>query len=183
MTPGAGPLRPDAAHPLRTPRLALREFTPADAGDLLRSDGDTRVMRTLGAGMRGHARGEVEATLARIVAGYAQRPGYGLLHASRADGGGYVGGCGLFPVPEGDEIEIAYRLPVDCWGHGYATEMARAVLDHGFRTLGLSRIVGITWPRNTASQRVLRKIGMRERGREIHYGRDMLVFFAQRPAP
>ena len=116
-----------------------------------------------------------------MVAGYAPaQPGYGLLHARRRDDGRFVGGCGLFPVPDGDDIEIAYRLPVDCWGQGYATEMAGAVLAHGFGTLGLARIVGLTWPENVASQRVLRKIGMREHGVETHYGRDMLVFVAER---
>jgi RimJ/RimL family protein N-acetyltransferase len=173
--------RPDAACPLLTPRLALREFTTGDADDLMRSDGDARVMRWLGAGLAPRSREEVEAGLARMVNGYVQRPGFGLLHASRRDDGSFVGACGLFPVPEGDEIEIAYRLPFDAWGRGYATEMARAVLDHGFRTLGLERIVGLTWPENVASQNVLRKLGMRERGVETHYGRAMRVFVAGRP--
>lgn len=174
-------LRPDAAHPLTTPRLALREFTPADVDDLLRSDGDDRVMRYLGAGLKGRSRDEVAASLDGMVESYAQRPGYGLLHASRREDGRFVGACGLFPVPEGGEIEIAYRLPRDCWGQGYATEMARAVLAHGFDALGLPRVVGLTWPENVASQNVLRKIGMRERGLETHYGREMLVFVAERP--
>lgn len=172
--------RPDAAHPLVTPRLALREFTTGDVDDLSRSDGDDRVMRYLGAGLRGRTRAEVQDGLARMVEGYAARPGYGLLHASLRETGRFVGACGLFPVPEGREIEIAYRLPFDCWGQGYATEMARAVLAHGFGTLGLDRVVGLTWPQNVASQNVLRKIGMRERGLETHYGRDMRVFVAER---
>ncbi len=137
-------------------------------------------MRYLGAGLRGRSREEVASGLEHMAAGYAERPGYGLLHASRRDDGRFVGACGLFPVPEGREIEIAYRLPFACWGHGYATEMARAVLAHGFGTLGLERVVGLTWPENVASQNVLRKIGMRERGVETHYGRDMLVFVAER---
>jgi RimJ/RimL family protein N-acetyltransferase len=173
--------RPDAAHPLLTARLALREFVPGDVDDLVTSDGDDRVMRYLGAGLRGRSREEVAAGLERMTAGYAARPGYGLLHASRRDDGRFVGASGLFPEPEGREIEIAYRLPFDCWGQGYATEMARAVLAHGFDTLGLERVVGLTWPENVASQHVLRKLGMRERGVETHYGRDMLVFVAERP--
>lgn len=177
------PLRPDAGHPLLTPRLALREFTTADVDDLLRSDGDARVMRQLGAGLPARSRDEIAETIANTVAGYARRPGYGLLHASRRADGAFVGACGLFPIPEGGEVEIAYRLPVDCWGRGYATEMARAVLAHGFDTLGLDHVVGLTWPENVASQNVLRKIGMRERGLETHYGRPMLVFVADRPAP
>jgi ribosomal-protein-alanine N-acetyltransferase len=172
--------RPDAAHPLLTSRLSLREFTPDDAEDLLHSDGDDRVMRFLGAGLKGRSRDEVAAGLARTLEGYAKWPGYGLLHASRRDDGRYVGACGLFPVPEGREVELAYRLPFDCWGQGYATEMARVVLDHGLRSLDLRRVVGLAWPENVASQHVLRKLGMRERGIEARYGRDMQVFVAER---
>ena len=110
----------------------------------------------------------------------AAHPGYGLLHASRNDDGSFVGGCGLYPLLESDtaDIEVAYRLPHGCWGHGYATEMASVVLEHGFAALELARIVGVTHPENLASQRVLRKIGMRAEGVAIHFGRWMCVFSA-----
>ena len=165
---------------LHTTRLSLREFTSDDVDDLLRSDGDARVMRYLANGLAPRTREEVAASIERMRAAYLERPGCGLLHASRSEDGEYVGGCGLFKVREGDDLEIAYRLPVDCWGHGYATEMAGAVLQHGFATLGLSRVLGLTWPENVASQRVLVKLGMRAVGREEHYGRSMQVYVAER---
>lgn len=165
---------------LRTSRLVLRPFAAHDGADLLRSDGDARVMQYLANGLAPRTRDEVEASVARMLAAYVERPGYGLLHASLRDSGAYVGGCGLFKVPEGDDIEIAYRLPVDCWGQGYATEMANAVLEYGFGELGLSRIIGLTWPENVASQRVLLKIGMHASGVEQHYGRTMQVYVASR---
>ena len=165
---------------LATPRLVLREFIADDADDLLRSDGDAQVMRYLANGLAPRTRDEVRATVGRICAGYLERPGFGLLHASRRGDGIYVGGCGIFKVPDGDEFEIAYRLPVDCWGQGYATEMAHAVLHHAFATLKLPRVIGLTWPENVASQRVLVKIGMEARGVEEHYGRPMQVYIAER---
>jgi RimJ/RimL family protein N-acetyltransferase len=60
--------------------------------------------------------------------------------------------------------------------------MARAVMAHGFDTLGLARIVGVTYPENEPSQRVLLKIGMRAEGEAVHYGRTMRVFAAERAA-
>ena len=87
--------------------------------------------------MKGRTRAESDVSLERMVARATATPGYGLLHASRGADGYFVGGCGLFPMPEGDGIELAYRLRHDCWGQGYATEMARAVLAHGFGALGL----------------------------------------------
>lgn len=163
---------------LRTRRLALREFTDADVDDLLASDSDARVMRYLANGLAPRSRAEVEASIDRLTRFYRERPGFGLLHGS--ENGHYVGGCALFNVPDGDAVEIAYRLPVACWGRGYATEMAATVLAHGFDTLALDRIIGLTWPENVASQRVLIKIGMTACGVEQHYGRPMQVFAAQR---
>lgn len=168
---------------LVTSRLVLREFRRGDAGDLHTMDGDDRVMRYIGTGLPGRTREQCEHAVERMVAQAAARPGYGLLHGSRRDDGAFVGGCGLFPLPDTDDIEIAYRLPHACWGHGYATEMARAVLAHGFGALGLARIVGVTWPENAPSQRVLRKIGMRDEGDALHYGRTMRMFSAARGTP
>jgi len=166
--------------PIETPRLVLRHFERGDVDDLFAMDSDDRVMRYLGSGLKGRSRTECEQGIERMVQQAAKRPGYGLLHASLRDGGGFVGGCGLFPVPEGEDIEIAYRLPHARWGQGFATEMARAVLAHGFDNLGLARIVGLTWPENVPSQRVLEKIGMRREPDALHYGRSMQVYAATR---
>lgn len=163
---------------LATKRLVLRPYAAADVDDLLSMDGDDRVMRYIGIGLAGRTREQTVEAIGRMVTMAEVMPGYGLLHASRRDDGAFVGGCGLFPMPEADEIEIAYRLPCACWGQGYATEMARAVLAHGFETLRLVRIVGVTFPENVPSQRVLRNIGMREEAEAVHYGRRMRVFAA-----
>ena len=170
----ATPVKPRLA----TARIELRPFAPGDVDDLHSMDGDVRVMRFLGSGLPPRSRAECDAALARIQAAYAERPGFGLLHGSRRDDGAFVGGCGLFKVPDGDEIEIAYRLPVSQWGHGYATEMARAVLAHGFDTLKLARVIGLTWPENVASQRVLEHAGMAREGRGQYYGREMFRYAA-----
>jgi len=139
-------------------------------------------MRYIGTGLGPRTRDEVEASIVRIMDFAAAHPGMSLLHASVRDDGGFAGACGLFPLPDDSSIEIAYRLPHAAWGRGYATEAARAVLAHGFATLALARIVGVTFPDNAASQQVLRKIGMREDGQAEHYGRTMQMFVADAPA-
>lgn len=165
---------------LPTSRLVLRAFAPDDVDDLHAMDGDDRVMRTIGTGLPGRTREESEQAIVRIIAYAAAHPGYGLMHARRRDDNAFVGGCGLYPLPGTDDIEIAYRLPFACWGQGYATEMAGAVLAYGFAHLHLARIVGVTFPENVASQRVLTKIGMREEAPAVHFGRRMRVFAADR---
>ena len=71
-----------------------------------------------------------------------------------------VGWNGLQYLPETGEVEIGYLLSKDCWGKGFATEGARAGLQFGFETLGLTTIIGLVHPDNVASQRVLLKCGM-----------------------
>ncbi len=61
--------------------------------------------------------------------------------------------------------EIGYFLHPGYWGQGYATEVARILLHFGYTTLSLHRIIATCDPRNTASARVLEKVGMRFEGR------------------
>jgi ribosomal-protein-alanine N-acetyltransferase len=65
--------------------------------------------------------------------------------------------------------EIWYKLHSDHWGNGYATEVLNLVLDYGFKELNLHRIQAGCAVDNSASMRVLEKVGMiREgRGRQI----------------
>jgi RimJ/RimL family protein N-acetyltransferase len=167
---------------LATARLVLRPFAEGDLDDLHAMDGDPRVMRFIGSGLPGRTRDECAKVLARTIAFAEAHPGLGLLHGSRRDDGTFVGGCGLFPLPGTDDIEIAYRLPHAQWGLGYGSEMAAAVLAHAFATLGLARVVGVTHLDNVASQRVLAKIGMREEGNAEHFGRLMRCFGVARAA-
>ena len=57
-------------------------------------------------------------------------------------------------------VEIGWRLAHDAWGHGYATEGARAALAFGFETLRLAEIISMTTPDNARSRHVMEKLGM-----------------------
>jgi len=57
-------------------------------------------------------------------------------------------------------VEVAYTIAREYWGQGLATEAAQAILQYGFKTLNLSRIVSLIDPDNGASQRVAEKMGM-----------------------
>jgi RimJ/RimL family protein N-acetyltransferase len=70
-------------------------------------------------------------------------------------------------LPSGD-VEIGWHFHPDAWGHGYATEAAGLVLEHAFDA-GLPRVIAVTNPANTASQRVCRRIGMTHEGRTDRY--------------
>jgi RimJ/RimL family protein N-acetyltransferase len=140
---------------IRTDRLLLRPYRPDEAaliGQLMRDD---RVFfwRTA----------EVEDTdIAEVLArSLALRPlGLGWFAIFLFRTGAFVGNVVLQPLPETDEIEIGYHLVPEHWGNGYATEAGRALLDYGFRELGLPRIVAVALPENEASQRVLKRLGL-----------------------
>lgn len=69
-------------------------------------------------------------------------------------------------------MEIGWVFHPAHRGCGYATEAARALVDYGFRVLRLHRIIATCDPRNTASYRVMEKIGMR---REAHFKQCVLL--------
>ena len=75
--------------------------------------------------------------------------------------GEFVGTCGMEPYElDGQpEIELGYRLCLKHWGCGYATESAAAILRYGFGDLSLKRIIAFALLQNSASLRVLEKLG------------------------
>lgn len=76
----------------------------------------------------------------------------------------FLGVASLAFLPELESAEIGYWLGVPYWRHGYTTEAVRALVDHGFGTLGLVRINGSHLARNPASGRVMEKLGMHKDG-------------------
>ncbi|GAA1949643.1 GNAT family protein [Nocardioides panacihumi] len=85
--------------------------------------------------------------------------------------------------------ELGYTIRRDCWGHGYASEVAHLLVDLGFEKLGLERLAATCDPANTASVRVLEKAGLQRegllRGLLLVRGRrrDRLMFGRLRPEP
>ncbi len=58
-------------------------------------------------------------------------------------------------------MELGYRLRRSAWGKGYATEASRALIEKGFRELGVQRVFAFTMVVNTASRRVMEKAGLK----------------------
>ena len=76
---------------------------------------------------------------------------------------GIVGACGIAKL-DGETPEIGYWLGVRFWGKGYATEAARAVIDHAFGDLGYDTLLAGARVSNPASRRVLEKCGFQWTG-------------------
>jgi RimJ/RimL family protein N-acetyltransferase len=74
-----------------------------------------------------------------------------------------LGACGLARLNRA-QPEIGYWLGVAFWGQGYATEAARALIDHAFGDLGYETLAGGARVSNPASRRVLEKCGFQWTG-------------------
>lgn len=175
---------------LRTERLLLRGWGPADREPFADLNADPEVMEHFPSTLD---REESDRFVDIVEAGMAER-GWGLWAVEVVGSGEFVGFVGLNPVPfEADfvpAVEIGWRLARRHWGHGYASEAARAALAYGFGTLGLARIVSFTALGNVRSQAVMRRIGMVPVGEfdhpripEGHHLRRHVLYARDRPAP
>jgi RimJ/RimL family protein N-acetyltransferase len=156
---------------LTTRRLRLRARVMADLEACVAMDLDPEIHRFIYGDRPPEPERHRQRLRARIASGWP--PQGGIWVVEWQDAPGFLGWCGLFPLEDSELIEIGYRYVRSSWGQGIATEAGRAVLDHGFRALGINPIVAVTHPDNLASQRVLQKIGLNPRGRAFHYGQSL----------
>jgi RimJ/RimL family protein N-acetyltransferase len=90
-----------------------------------------------------------------------QEHGFGLWHVARKIDGVAVGMCGLLKRNHLPDVDVGYAFLPEYWGIGYAYEAASATLRHGAEKFGLGRVIGVVSEGNSASIRVLEKLGMR----------------------
>ena len=145
---------------LETQRLIIREFKPEDLSQLAPILANPKVMKFSSKSIF-----SVEQTLMKInffINSY-QKHGFGKWAMIHKQSNQMIGFCGLAleKIDNVNEPEIGYLLDSEFWGKGFATEAASAVITQGFEKFKLPYILGIVEPANTASVRVLEKLGMK----------------------
>jgi RimJ/RimL family protein N-acetyltransferase len=155
---------------LATPRLRLRPWRESDFAPFAALNADPRVMEHFPSLP---TREESDRSAQRIMARLDER-GWGLWAVEVIGGEAFIGFTGL-AVPTFEAhftpcTEIGWRLAHPAWGHGYATEAARAALAFGFGELGLQEIVSFTATSNKRSAAVMERLGMRRDGEFDHPG-------------
>lgn len=144
---------------LETERLILRTWSADDAEEGFKIWSDPEVMRYVGTTGQPHM--DIEETRALLNRMMAHQDLHGFCFWAVAEKSGrLIGSCGMgYQRDGGPPIEFGYTLARSHWGRGLATEAARASLCYAFEELRLPDLVATVDSRNTASQRVLEKIG------------------------
>jgi RimJ/RimL family protein N-acetyltransferase len=145
---------------IETERLILRPWKDADRAPFVAMSADPAVMETLGGVL------SEEAAHAYVDAGAKRLAVFGFCRwaLERRQDGAFIGAVGLVPIhpslPLPAGFEMGWRLARDAWGHGYATEAARAAIADGFKRSGLTEVFAFTSRPNLRSQAVMERVGM-----------------------
>lgn len=161
---------------LSTPRLIGRQFTLADVDALHAICGDRRVMRYVGDGLvltRRRCAGWIDESLVD----YTTR-GHGAWALEVGGETTLAGYCGIVSARRRADPEIIYALRPGLWGRGLASELVPALLDHGFNSCRLPRLIATVRPENRASRRVVEKAGMHCAGEELAAEGILMLIYA-----
>jgi RimJ/RimL family protein N-acetyltransferase len=148
---------------LETERLVLRPYSDDDVPALVRLAGAREVAATTLRIPHPYTEQNAREFLAICRDEAADQPETRFAITLRSNGQ-FCGGIGFRRDPAHQHAELGYWLGVPFWGKGYATEAARAMIEYGFKTLGLYRIYASHLAENVASGHVLQKIGMKREG-------------------
>jgi len=153
---------------VETERMVCERLRPAHASEMVLLLSDPRVARTLFPSSPQLSESEVLASLDQKLEHWT-RHGFGLWVLRDRASGEMVGRGGLqhTTVAGLDEVEVGWAIVPERWGHGLATELARASVRVAFDDLGLDEIVAFSLPDNLASRRVMEKAG-------LHYERHLV---------
>ncbi len=124
---------------LETKRLILKPTELSDFDNLFALRSDPEVMKYIG-DSDPHTAAQIKRFL-RIALPYQKKHGIGFCSVFEKESGNFIGQAGLFHIGYDDtqpDIETAYRLHKKFWGKGYATELAKALIQWGFQHLSIN---------------------------------------------
>ncbi len=159
---------------IETERLTLRAFREADATALFELSQDPDVMRYVG-DRRVPTLQESWRAVAGWLGHWAIR-GYGQWAIEERASGQFIGRAGIINPVDWPGPEVGYLLGKAWWGHGYATEAARAAMDWGFEQVGFSELISLIFPENVRSIAVATRLGESLRGDTVLWGNAVRVY-------
>ena len=162
---------------LETPRLILRGWRPGDARAHAAITADPEVMRHLGGVLSAPQSWRQMAQ----HAGHWVLRGYGPWAIERRADGALLGRAGLWNPDGWPGLELGWVLARHAWGHGYATEAARAAMGWAWASVEADRLISVIAPENTASVRVAERLGLSPVRDEMLDGSLVRIYVIDRP--
>ena len=160
---------------LTTPRLRLEPLTDAHFDGLYALNSDPAVMRYITG--RPDTPEETQLMIDKVKARWAAWGYSWWAFIERATGELIGAGCVQHLGRDAAQPhELGWRLRQDHWGQGYASEAARAMATFAFERLQAPLLCAVCDPANTASAKVMTRLGLRYRGLERWYDADMAVY-------
>lgn len=146
---------------LESERLLIRPFKVGDEQAIFELNSNPLVQKYTGDTLL-TTKKQAEEILHNIVFKDYEIYGYGRLAVINKPDQKLIGFTGIKYLPEvNGESDLGYRFLPEYWGKGIATESSKMVLDYGFKSLQLEKILGFTELENKASVRVLEKVGFK----------------------
>src|SRR5271166_1018053 len=148
---------------IHTERLVLRPFNFTDAPRVKALAGDRRIYETTLLVPHPYEDGMAGAWIAtHQVCFYEGRGAIFAICLRRGDL--LIGAIELQRVGSYNRAELGYWIGTKYWNRGYCTEAAKAILEYGFNVFWCHKISATHFIGNTASGRVMEKIGMKPEG-------------------
>jgi RimJ/RimL family protein N-acetyltransferase len=160
-----------------TERLYLRPMTMHDMDDLVALHSEPEVREFMPA----FDRDAMTERLRRDDAEWREY-GHGLFALLASDDARFLGRVALKYWPQFDEAEVGWVLRHEEWGHGYATEAARACAAWGFREFEYPYLTAMIRPDNARSIRVAARLGMTPRREDLLFDVPVVVHSVDRAA-
>lgn len=157
---------------LETERLIIRKFDERDIDAVFAIRSDTGMMRFI----REPQDREETAAWIKLISSHWNDAKIGFCAVIKKGSNEFLGWCGLWRLKETGETEVGYAIAKKFQGKGYAREAAEAFLIYGFDVLNLKKIVAVARPENTASRRVMEKLGMSYDCTGEFYGRQLVHY-------
>lgn len=163
---------------LETQRLILRGLCEEDLDAYAEMYGDSEVVRYIGSG-KPLSRQQSWRSMAMML-GHWQLRGYGMWAVEERQSSEMIGRIGCWQ-PEGwPGFEIGWMLRRAYWGHGFATEGAKAAMDYAFGEMQQSRVMSLISPENSASRRVAQKLGEKPEGTTKILAGEVVIYGIRR---
>jgi ribosomal-protein-alanine N-acetyltransferase len=160
---------------IETKNLIIAEPTISDFDQFEKLMSDPEVMQFVG-GIRSSelVRQKIDEAIMHF-----SKHGFSAGHVYEKPTGEFIGRAGIFYLEMNDQqpdIEIGYTLHKKYWGKGYASELAKGMIDWAARYSTIKKLVGVTFPENIASRKVLEKAGMKFIGISRAYNEEVAKY-------